>query len=128
MSDRDTTVAGLAEVLAGHDLAFRWTGEYECDCGDVFEVPDGHIEEAQELHRAHLAAVVLAHLEAQGWAKTVAEEWAIRRVGSDASVPQPSKERALWLTEGPGLEGYPDEAVRRRVSAWEPVETGDRDE
>lgn len=45
-------------------------------------------------------------------------EWGIRRVGSEATVPQDTEERARWLTEGPGLEGHPDEVVSRVVCQW----------
>jgi hypothetical protein len=45
-------------------------------------------------------------------------EWGIRRVGYTATVPQDTEKRARWLTEGPGLEGHPEEVVSRVVGQW----------
>lgn len=61
----------------------------------------------------HQAEAVTAALIEGG-----AVEWGIRRVGSTATVPQDTEKRARWLTEGPGLEGHPDEVVSRVVGQW----------
>ena len=57
----------LAQVLVEHRIC--WNGsysQYECTEGDATYESAEHCD-AEVDHAAHLAAVVLAHLTAEGW-------------------------------------------------------------
>lgn len=131
MTTRDETVAGLAEVLAGHDsVTYHETQDLglrsKCKCGEW--LPDGHQYVIHAL-QAHLAAVALAHLEAQGWVQGREElgvgfegyEIGSVRVQSGFRDLDAAKHSAAVLPRTTGV-------YRRRVSEWEPAETGDHDE
>ena len=61
----------LAEVLERHE-EFRWLNDgpgdgVVCDCGHV--IPERDSGYVVDWHRDHLAAAILAHLVAEGWAQ-----------------------------------------------------------
>lgn len=94
----------LAQVLAEHCCTYESCGR----CGPVDDLA------------AHQAAVVLAHLTAEGWAQGH-EEWGYESM-SQSLEPcirfASSKESALGFAR----IGANGRAVRRRVTDWEPVE------
>ena len=117
----------LAQVLAEHDC-YRWQVDLDgpadaivCGCGTV--IPEQDAGYAEDWHRAHVAAVVLAHLTAEGWAQG-REEWGVRRKLSPIRTTtwaMPSEAAAREETEG-GMRPDLMEVVRRRVTDWEPAE------
>ena len=129
-----TQVERLAEVIAGHDGWYAANSVNACFC----ETPlDGvYLEDIQASHHAHLAAVVLTHLEAQGWAQG-REEWGMQyERRADPTMDNPSGIVTNTMVSAHGethvrqciANGLPmsrigrARAVRRRVTDWEPVE------
>ena len=123
----------LAQVLAEHDC-YRWQVDLDgpadaivCDCGTV--IPEQDAGYAESWYRAHVAAVVLAHLTAEGWAQG-REEFATKD-GEDEGVTEiepPTREWAerVAATDNAYLRrtGFEPNitVVRRRVTDWEPVD------
>ena len=108
---RAETLAGLAEAIAGHYLAYNddlgEVGEYECHCGQVFL--RAGVEDVVQLHAAHVAAVALAWLEGQ-----MREEW-----GVDSFGPSKAKDEQDARKWAEALGGT---LIHRRVTEWTPVE------
>ena len=105
MTDTDK----LAQVLAEHNEIRYWADNKLCGCGECINGID--IE-------THQAAVVLAHLTAEGWAQG-REEWGYRYTLRTHVAPSRwHAERMATINAG--------KLLRRRVTDWEPVETGDQ--
>lgn len=131
--DRTETLAGLAEALAGHGMGRIDVRTVTCKCGEVLiSRQRGTLFEAKrtpsESLNSHQAAVVLAHLEAHGWAQG-REEWGVMHHGYGNTFHiQPAKDRAEAEAEAFRLYDVghtAPSAARRRVSEWEPVEDAD---
>ena len=106
----------LAQVLAEHDC-YRWQVDLDgpadaivCGCGAV--IPEQDVGYAAYWHRTHVAAVVLAHLTAEGWAQGH-EEWATA-ILPDVIYPA----RSYFHAES-DASYFGRQLVRRRVTEWE---------
>ena len=120
MTDADK----LAQVLAEHDC-YRWRfylggpdDAIVCTCGTV--IPEQDAGYAEDWHRTHVAAVVLAHLTAEGWGNL-----------APARIVLADREAELLEVKGPCSfkqcrlhHGHRGPCDTRRVTDWEPVETG----
>lgn len=90
LAGHQVTALELAEVIAGHDGYWtmypvesgRLHWKVTCSgCESVIgegRTPSPGLIAFADIHRAHVAAVVLAHLEADGWAKAASEAPEIR--------------------------------------------------
>ena len=106
----------LAQVLAEHNEIRYWADNKLCGCGECINGID--IE-------THQAAAVLAHLTAEGWAQG-REEWGYRLAEVHSTICRStSRERAEEVARlNPALDPH---IFVRRVTDWEPVETGDQE-
>ena len=114
-----TQAERLAGVLKRHGDWRYGNGSFiRCDCGEHVGFPDDDAPgKGSRAHATHLAAAVLAHLEAQGWAQG-REEWGLDW-GDGEYYPEPDKATALeWLAS----ENASERLIRRRVTPWEPVD------
>ena len=115
----------LAQVLAEHNEIRYWADNKLCGCGECINGID--IE-------THQAAVVLAHLTAEGWAQG-REEWGLQyERGADPTMDNPSgvvtntmtlrdESHARGVLDSPApISARNKRVVRRRVTDWEPVE------
>lgn len=108
-----SAAAKLAQVLAEHGCDYE-----DCaSCGPVDDLAQ------------HQAAVVLAHLTAEGWAQG-REEWGVGYIkgatGESRIVKYDTADIAEIAASGLGAV-FPESmarVVRRRVTDWEPVEGG----
>ena len=113
----------LAEVLERHE-EFRWLNDgpgdgVVCDCGHV--IPERDSGYVVDWHRDHLAAAILAHLTAEGWAQG-REEWGVTsKWGTAERSSKESAESTIALHRK-----HDDWAklMRRHamVTDWEPVD------
>ena len=111
----------LAQVLAEHDIYSmprnlgQYRSAYACACGQdvITDVHRGINRPAA--FADHLAAVVLSHLTAEGWAQG-REEW-----GSAEPDDEIFPARSYYHAEG-DASFFGRTLVRRRVTPWEPVE------
>ena len=116
-----TTEERLAEVIGAHTICWNGSfGQYECTEDDAkYEVAE-HCD-AEEEHAAHLTAVVLAHLTAEGWAQGQ-EEFAVKFPTIGIQV-QGTREQAEKL-----VARDPRRVLMRRFVGpdgdWERVEEG----
>ena len=129
MNDADK----LAQVLAEHE-GYSYSREAYtayCDCGDTINVG---LMASEDLHREHLAAVVLAHLTAEGWAQG-REEWGLQyERQADPTMDNPSgvvtntmtlrdESHARGVLDSPApISARNKRVVRRHVTDWEPVD------
>ena len=133
-----TQAERLAGVLKRHGDWRYGNGSFiRCDCGEHVGFPDDDAPgKGSRAHATHLAAAVLAHLEAQGWAQG-REEWGMQyERRADPTMDNPSGIVTNTMVSAHGethvrqciANGLPmsrigrARAVRRRVTDWEPVE------
>ena len=112
--NEETQADGLAEVIGEHQIFGEYGGAL-CECGERvgFEWSD---------LAAHQAAVVLAHLEARGWAQGQEEFGVQFRYGVEWQGRSEEYCRSAIEIHG-GAYGFLDaKLVRRRVTPWEPVD------
>lgn len=126
MTTRDDYVAGLAEVIAGHNAVFASLnrGQYVCAGCDA-DLGTVHGKPASTVLAAHQAEWALAHLEAQGWARG-REEYSARTAGAGrihADSLDDARVRARTAEEW----GFPSVVESRRVTDWVPVEIGEKE-
>ena len=111
----------LAQVLAEHESYIRNNEDrtVRCDCGHLLDVDFRALgDPAAAAHRAHVAAAVLAHLTAEGWAQG-RDEWGVAGPG-DKKPFMWGLSRADAEVES-GADGY---RVMHRTAAyteWEAV-------
>ena len=123
MTDTDK----LAQVLAEHaDWRFHSNLAWSCQCGEPLIVPEGLV---RPVYERHLAAVVLAHLTAEGWAQG-REEWGV--VVHEPKFVDHGRLITNYRADREAAEKFAAprrfySLARRYVTDWEPVETGDQE-
>ena len=127
----------LAQVIAEHSRT-AWNRDDDDKVTGIVCAGCQHVYEEWPPNRstvcAHVAAVVLAHLTAEGWAQG-REEWGLQyERGADPTMDNPSgvvtntmtlrdESHARGVLDSPApISARNKRVVRRRVTDWEPVE------
>lgn len=123
----------LAQVLAEHRFRVVEFDGAVCSCG-VIVTPSVNSTTIKAAWPKHQAAVVLAHLTAEGWAQG-REEWGVQyERQADPTMDNPSgvvtntmtlrdESQARGVLDSPApISARNKRVVRRYVTDWEPVE------